>query len=240
MKKLTVLSLSLAGAVLAVRNAQADIIYDNIPATTIFLSGGSPRVGGADDCNAPTTGDYRLTSFTMGYSVASGGPAAFDARIRLWDDFASGGAATPQFLNLVADFVLPFTGQTAGAWLSGPVSLASAGNPLIHGGDWAFQVGFYVPGTSTPVPNNGVTYIFDGSGVNVGSSDDVYWRDAANDGIIQISDARSFGGGATLANFVLQFEGDLVPVPEPSSIACMGIVGAAAVGTVIRRKLRKN
>jgi hypothetical protein len=107
------------------------------------------------------------------------------------------------------------------------------------------QVDFFQPGTTTPVANNAVTYIFDGSGVNAGltfaspavggsgtATDEVYWRDVSNNGVIEGDEARNFTA-PNRANFVLKLEGNIIP--EPASV---GLVALAGLATLRRRRRR--
>ena len=234
------------------------VLYDNTPtgAETVFSTTSVPRTGGADEAlfNAPAA---LLTGLQFGYLVAAGGPAAFDARIRIFDDInlvSMPPAGTPQFLNPVGEVTVPLTGQTAGAFVSNPVSLAAlpgggatvTANPVALGvpnvTDAYVQIDFFQPGTTTPVAADAVTYIFDGTGPNAGFTfssptvggtgavaDEVYWRDVNNNGVISTDEARGFT--ASRANFVLRLEGNVIP--EPASLA---LVSTAALALLARRR----
>jgi hypothetical protein len=233
------------------------VLYDNTPvgAETVFTTTSVPRTGGADEALFNGAGAL-LTSLQFGYSVATGGPAAFDARIRFFDDInLTAGAGTPQFQNQVGQITVPFTAQVAGAFITNPVSLtgqpgggvtvtpnpANLGVPNVT--DVYVQVDFFQPGTTTPVANNAVTYIFDGSGVNAGltfaspavggngtATDEVYWRDVSNNGVIEGDEARNFTA-PNRANFVLKLEGNIIPEP-----ASLGLVALAGLATLRRRR----
>src|SRR5687767_14331078 len=88
------------------------VLYENIPqgAEGVTTTASVPRTGGADE--AMFTGPAALiNSMRFGYGIFAGGPAAFDARVRIFDDIdflASG--AQPLFANQVAQFTVPFAG----------------------------------------------------------------------------------------------------------------------------------
>ncbi|HQY87934.1 MAG TPA: PEP-CTERM sorting domain-containing protein, partial [Tepidisphaeraceae bacterium] len=227
----------------------ATVLYDNVPvgAETIFTTGSTPRTGGADEVLFAGTA-AKITSMQVGYSVATGGPAAFDLRVRVWDDidFAATTAASEQFTNLASDFTLSFTDQVAGAFITGAIDLTSlpGGGVDVNANpvnlevadiiDAYIELQFLQPGTNTPVAGNLVTYIFDGSGVNTGftyaspavggdgtAAQELYWRDANGNVAINGDEARSINGNR--ANFVLHLEGDLMNVPEPTSLGLLGL-----------------
>jgi hypothetical protein len=229
------------------------VLYQNVPtgAETVFTTTSAPRTGGADEAlfNGPGA---NLTSMKFGFSVATGGPAAFDARVRIWDDLEPTGstvAGVPQFVNLAREFTVSFTGQTAGAFITTDIAIPGGAlvtaNPVNLGvpnvTDAYVQLDFFQPGTTTPVAANAVTYLFDGSGVNVGRTfsepafggdntplTSIYWRDANGNGTISVEEARNFGGAAgSFANFVLELNGDIVP--EPASLSLIGLAGMSLI-----------
>jgi hypothetical protein len=238
-------SVSMRGQV----SASEAVLYDNTPAGAeqVFTTTSAPRTGGADEALFSGAGGL-LTGLQFGYSVATGGPAAFDARVRFFDDInLTAGAGTPQFLNQVGQITVPFTGQTAGAFITNSISLtgqpgggvAVTANPVTIGvpnvTDVYVQIDFFQPGTTTPVANNLVTYLFDTTGVNAGytfaspqaggtgaATEEVYWRDANGNGTIEGDEARGFAA-PTRANFVLKLEGNVIP--EPASLALAALTG---------------
>ena len=238
-------------------SASEAVLYDNTPvgAEQVFTTTSAPRTGGADEALFGGAGGL-LTALQFGYSVAAGGPAAFDARVRFFDDInLTAGAGTPQFLNQVGQITVPFTAQTAGAFITNSISLtgqpgggvAVTANPVTIGvpnvTDVYVQVDFFQPGTTTPVANNAVTYLFDTSGVNAGytfaspqaggtgaATEEVYWRDANGNGTIEGDEARGFAA-PTRANFVLKLEGNVIPEP-----ASLGLVAVAGLATLRRRR----
>ena len=233
------------------------VLYDNTPAGSeqVFSTTSAPRTGGADEALFSGAGGL-INSIQFGYLVGTGGPAAFDARIRFFDDInLTAGVGTPQFQNQVGQVTVPFTGQTAGAFITNPISLGSlpgggvtvTENPTNLGvpnvTDVYVQLDFFQPGTTTPVANNLVTYLFDSSGVNAGytfaspqtggtgaTTEEVYWRDANGNGTIEGDESRGFAA-PTRANFVLKLEGNVIP--EPASLA---LVCGAALALVRRRR----
>lgn len=230
------------------------VLYDNVPvgAETVSTTTSTPRTTGGDEfiiLGSPTQHAAKVTSMQFGYSVAAGGPAAFDARVRFYDDidFLATTAASSQFLNPVADFTLNFTGQTAGAFITAPIDLStlpgggvSFTDNVVNNGvgsdgliDGFFVVSFLNAGTQTNVTNNLVTFLFDFTGVNAGASydsasvggtqaDAVYWRDANGNQTINGDEARSFAAPSR-ANLVLHLEGTIVP--EPASLAALSLGG---------------
>ncbi len=205
----------------AVRSLQ----YQNVPvgAETVFTTGSSPRTSGGDDVTLAGS-NVLLTSMRFGFST-SGVQPNFDARIRLWDTIDVAGNFGG---SLLADVRVSFTGVAAGTFLSNPIDLTSlvGGGATVPDNNFGFQISFLNPGTTALVPSDRVTYLFDGTGVNMGWSDDVYWRDVNNDQVIVASESRNFGGGANLANMVLEFEG--TPLPAPGPVGLMALAGFAA------------
>lgn len=233
-------------------------LYNNIPGTGegVSTTTSTPRTSGADEffiVASPGQHAALLTSMVFGYSIPTGGATAFDARITVWDDIDYAATTTPQFANQKARFTLSFTNQTSGAWITNPVDLTTlagggitvtdnpANNDLVGapGGtngyiDGYFQVDFFSPGTTTQLPANGATFIFDTTGVNAGTTfanpvlggdgtaaGEFYWRDVDANSTIIGNEARSLTGSR--ANLVLSFDGNIVP--EPTSLSALALGG---------------
>lgn len=236
---------ALAGAAagsngVSVVEATPQVVYQNTSTTNLFTASASPRTSGADDVTfvAP---QVKLTSVEFGYVVggAAGAPAvtAFDARVRIWDNYTGTdqtNTSAPAFGGLLSEFTVSFAGITdGGAATTGPISLTGLPGGGVDVNDPQFQdayveIAFLVPSTTTLIPNNAVTYLFDGTAAEVGEAFDIYWRDANGSGSIEDNEARSFGGAAgSLSNFYLAFNGEVVP--EPTSLSLLGLAGLALV-----------
>lgn len=199
--------------------AGSTLIYDNT-AGSIFSSGVQPRRA-LDDVSfnpGPAAGGaVNVDGINIGFVVTTAN-TAFDIRFVLYDDLD--GTASPVNTNPYSPsytFSMPNT-LAAGAYVTGMVSL---GTPIAVDDDaLAIDILFLQPGTENL--STAATHLFAGGGVLVGSSADVYWRDANGNSQYDSSDARNFGGGANLANFYLQM------TPEPASAALLAL-GALVV-----------
>jgi hypothetical protein len=142
---------------------------------------------------------------------------------------------------LSREFTVSFSGQSAGAFITNDIAIPSGASVTANPGnlgvpdvtDVYVQLDFFQPGTTTPVLNNAVTYLFDGTGTNTGftfaspivggtgaSAEEVYWRDVNGNGTINGDEARTFGA-AFRSNMVLELTGDIVP--EPASLGLIGL-----------------
>jgi hypothetical protein len=236
----------------------AATLWDNLPLSgeQVTSTTSAPRTGGADEMLF-NGNSAKITSMQFGYLIAAGGPAAFDAHVRFYDDInLSATTGQAQFSNKVADFTVALSGQTAGAFLTGVIDLTSlpgggvtvTSNPSNLGVsnliDTYMELDFYQPGTTTPVANNGVTYLFRSGGgePNVGytfgsaalggtQANDLYWRDANGDGNITGDEGRGFAA-PTRANWTVNLSGN-VNAPEPMSA---GLVFGGMALTLVRRR----
>ena len=222
-------------ALIAVRSVAAITFYDNTPGAgeTAFFSTSSPRTSGGDDIFFPA-GSFPglLTSMQFGYFVT--GAPAFDAHVTFWGSLnVAAASGQPVFSDKLAEITVPLPASGFGTAISPTVDLTAlpgGGVPVLDG-DMGFQLDFRISGTATLVPNDAASYSFDGTGPNVGSSGDIYWRDLNANQQITGEEARNFGGGlGSLANFVLRLDG---VTPEPSSGAIF-----AMSAMLIRRRRR--
>jgi hypothetical protein len=144
------------------------------------------------------------------------------------------------FSNQAADFFLngvATSATTAGAYITGAIDLTSlsGGGVTLTSGTVGYQLKFWDNTGGNRVASVNATSIFYGAAApTVGTSLDQYWRDANGDGTITGEESRTFGGGTSLANFAVQL--NATPVPEPASMAVLGI-GALAL---IRRRRSKK
>lgn len=202
-------------------------VYSNTSAT-IFSTGSTPRAHLLDD-----------GSFTVGPYGGTGGVAdganhgfvvntvtsSFDMEVRYYDTMNSG--ATPVNSVFLGGYILRFNNLAPGGYVTGLFDFTDLGLSDIAFPDdnWGIELSFYNQGTTTYHTN--VTGAFSGDGTEVGSSQDVYWRDANGNGVFSSDEARTFGGGTLLANFYLQL------TPEPAS---MGLLGLGALALIRRRR----
>lgn len=208
----------LAGMALvaAAGSAQAAIVYDNLPGAgeSYFTSGSSPRTSLADDF---VTGIANLQVQSVKTLIVNQNTAASSMilRISIWDGFDVNG----NVVGLLGQAAYQFNNVGVGGFFTG--DLAVAANVADGDGVVSFEY-FSTAGTRL---TSGWTIGFDGSGVNVGSSQDVYWRDVNNDGAYAGTETRSFGGAAgSLANLAFNIQG----IPTPGTLALIGLGGLAA------------
>lgn len=201
--------------------SREDIVYDNLPTGEegIFRSGANPAFAlddGTFTGGPGEGGNITVTGVDFGFFVVSSGAASFDAVVEFYDTVDE--AADPVNSDPLGGFSVSFTDVAPGAYLTGLIDISGLGGVYFPDNDWGITVRFQEPGSDTL--STSVTVAFDGSGVNVGTSEDVYWRDANGNGTFNPDDARFFGGGAgALANFALQL------VPEPTSLTLLALAG---------------
>jgi hypothetical protein len=232
----------LAGAIvlsaLVCYSASGITLYDNTPGPgeSAFFANSSPRTSAGDDVFFSLAGSPRFTSMQFGYFVTSAG--TFDAHITFWGAVnAAAASGQPVFSSKLAETTTSITPGGFGLAMSGPIDLTGLPNGGVIPIDekMGIQIDFRLPGTTTLVPSDSVSPTFDGSGVNLGASDDIYWRDINANQQITGEEARNFGGGAgSLANFTLRLEG---VIPEPHVGA---ILAAAAVFCGAFRRKRQD
>lgn len=191
------------------------IVYDNI-AGSLFSSGASPRRALDDGSFTPgpgAGGGILINSVNFGFVV--GTSTAFDILVTYYDHLNT--AASPVNSGpLPPSLRIAIPALPAGAYQTGLIDLTGIGGIAMPDDNWAVDIHFVVPGGTTL--STAATHLFAGGPVTVGSSADVYWRDADGNGQYDSSDARTFGGGSFLANFYHQ----MGMVPAPASLAFVG------------------
>jgi hypothetical protein len=191
-------------------------VYDNTASTSLFLADVQPHRAGDDGSFAGVPGSGVIVTcveFGMYVNPGANGEADFDAYCLFYDTLNPN--ATPVNSDFIAGFFLELRGiQGEVAYTTGMIDLA----PIFPDGiripdrNWFVDLRFYQPGSTTLLSAR-ATPMFSGTGVLVGASEDVYWRDADDNGLYDPTDARFFGGGTSLANFYLAIDG--VPLLPP-------------------------
>lgn len=223
-KKLTLL---MVVAALTAGAASAAVVYDNTSGPYFSSGTNPPRAlddGAFDPANpTPTAVDAVETAFV----ILGQGPADVYMEVTFYDTIQAG---NPQNIDPLGGFVLPLLGYDPGFYSTGDLVLDS---PIVFpDNDWAVDIVF--KDAAGALSNRG-SVVFSGGGVTVGSSQDVYWRDANGNGQYDDTDARYFGGTAgNLANFYLKMNG--TAIPEPGTMALLGAGLLPALGLIRRRR----
>lgn len=192
--------------------ATAERFYDNLSMDWLYFSEVQPHRAGDDAsflpdeaCAAPV----RITSVEFGFFVnpGPGGDTSFDAHCLFYRRLDPG--ATPVSSDCLGGFILEFRNIMGDqAYTTGPIDLTpifGQGIPFTSA-SFFVDIRFYQPGSATELSTR-ATPILSGTGPRLGSSDDLYWRDADGDGQYGPADARTFGGRPALANFYLALDG---------------------------------
>ncbi len=218
--------------------ANAQVVFDSVLSSTTLAyvtSASTPRT--SFGFNVTNTGGGHLDTIEVGFAVIAG-VTAFDMRYRIWGttNWAATGTA-PALSNLLASFTIQFTGLpgTAGAFLSSPVNV-SASNFLLPTGNIGISAEFFTAGTTTYIPANGATVLFQQGTPLVGTQTDGFVRDGATTGLPSGNflgqDLRNFGPPNDHAVLATR----LTVVPEPASIAALGL---GALALLRRRRTKK-
>lgn len=191
-------------------------VYSNMPGAgeSFFTSGSTPRTSMGDDFN---TGISNLSISSVNVIFGNQGqlPASVVLRVSIYDTIDVNG----NWSGLVGQAAYQFNNLAAGFYTSGDLAVAAN----LADGEGGVQFEFF--STAGARLSSGWTIGFDGSGANIGASQDVYWRDVDNNGTLVGTEARTFGGTpGSLANIAMEIKG----VPTPGSLALIGMGGLLA------------
>lgn len=182
---------------------------------------------------------WKVTSIDFGIflvGVQSWAAGQVDARIKFYDSYNDTGT-DPVFGNLVGtvDYNLGALVSTSnaafgitGSTLATPIALPSSLTTL------GFTVSFFdntTGGRISTIRSAMTTTIVP----TVGTSSNGFYRDANDNGVIESTEKFVFNSANPSDNVIIRFNGTATPVPEPASMAALGL-GAMAL---IRRRRNK-
>lgn len=213
----------------SVGTGNSTIIYDTLTGQTgISTTGGLPRNRMADggETLAPGAGQtWEVDTIEVALFVAAAGTWNVDFDVVVWDGWNSagfGGAGTNVFQDQVdaRTFSLaPFTTTGVSAFL---LTLDYSANPFQIGSlsdlDFGLEVQWRNNGLKTDSLASGIR----DAAPTVGTSSNLFYRDADNDEVIETTDGRTITGW-TNANFIARITAR--EVPEPASMLLLAIGG---------------
>jgi hypothetical protein len=205
-------------------------LYDNLPdeAFNGFSSGPQPRRA-LDDFNFPaslSTGAL-ITEFSWGF-VANTQANDVDAVVVFYNTLTP--ANSPVNTDPVGAFRVTLHDPT-GIWTAGAhrvvvnLSTLPGGGIDFPDGGGAVDIIYIQTGSTYPPPvlDTHLTAFFKGDAdPAVGTSDDVYWRDADANGQYDTGDARTFTGDGNFANFAMKMIGKPHTPPVATGRCCVG------------------
>lgn len=217
-------------------SSQAAIIYDTITGNTgVTTTGGVPRNRMADSFStsaAPTGQQWRIDKIEVALWV--GAAATYTnttGQVRIHNDWNGAAATGSVFSNLVSDVTWntgTFTTTGVAAFIF-TFDYAAANLSFIGDGtDMGIEVQWKVGGVKDDRLATGLRDV----APLVGSSSNLFYRDANNNEIIEQSDGRTITGW-TNANAMVRITGEAVP--EPGTMAALGL-GIAAIAARRRRR----
>ena len=228
MKKLAVLAGCFAVAV----SANAVLIYDSIGTTTTYTTtGGLPRNRMADSMTLLDPGAgaaWEITSIDVIVWATANTFANVSAEVILWNQWNSagwGGAGTNVFQSEAGRETF-----NLGAVPTSTLHTVTFTNPITMS---AFaDVGIEIQLLGDGVKSDSVAIGLRDAVADVGSSTNLFYRDADNDEIIETTDGRTITNW-TNANAMIRINGNVVP--EPGTFIAIGI-GLAGLALARRRK----
>jgi hypothetical protein len=231
------------GALAASASAQTTI-FDTISPTGpgYTTTGTSPRFMLGESFGVAPSGGAGWILQSMGVGVFvfgnAGGPQTLNnvqGHFRFYNTVSSSTVQTdPAFLNQAGAFTVNFgtINQTTGAqaFIYNNINISTF-NIGLTDGIKGLDVRFTIDGVATEAVTLALRDVVPAVGTT-GTPANGFWRDNNNNGIIEVSDARTLG--LTNVNPALSLTAN--PVPEPATLAALGI-GAAAL--IRRRRNRK-
>lgn len=198
------------------------VYYDNTatPYGYVFSSGAAPRRAMDDIVLAGGAGAYTDTH-TVGWVASLA--EDFDMYVQFFDNISLT-TADPVNSGFISGYFFEVRGVPAGAWYT-ILDVGSIGGVTFPDDNFGMEHLWFEPGSTTTLSNNGTAmFPVTGAGPVVGTSEDVYFRDADNNGRYNNPpDGRFFGGPPYLANFFAALAGS-GGVCCPSDSNCDGSV----------------
>lgn len=235
MKKL---AFALVGASMLVASASATIVYDTIAGTgATTTTGGTPRFRMSDEMSFLDPGagfHWNVNSVTFTLFIAGAQNfAATTAEVILWNEWDGagfGGAGTNVYQNEAGRQTfnmgpITTTGSSVApvtATFTTPIAMANFAN-----------VGIEIYLRADGADNSNLAVGLKDFAPTVGTSNNLFYRDANANGIIETTDGRTITGW-TNANAALTV--DATAVPEPASMIALTV---GALGLVARRRRAK-
>jgi hypothetical protein len=226
-------------AMLTAASQAQTVIYDSLftdatQATlkTVTDTGSTPRFSKADAISfanyGPGQNAWAISS--MSFTMINWATTTFTgnakAQIRIWNQSTDAGTGTTDVNSgLVFNQTVNFGTVTlnTNTFTVATITFAPDAFQLNQANGNLYGVGIRL--LADDVENSNFSPgVSSGPAPYVGGSTDGWYRDVANDGVFQGSDKRSFAGNPT--QLALSFKA--TPVPEPASLAVLGL-GAAAL-----------
>lgn len=213
--------------VTAASTASADIIYDTITGATGWTTtGGLPRNRMADDFDTSAPPDglvWELDQVETVLYIAAAGTWNVSCDVIFWGEWNGGGwggAGTNVFqtqLNQSTFTLAPFTTTgVASQVVTFDYSAIDVQFPNVT--SLGFEIQWYNNGVPTDSLASALRDVFP----LVGSSVNLFYRDANANGIIETTDGRTITGWSN-ANIGLRL--NATAVPEPASLLLLGLAG---------------